>query len=325
MHMTSDIAADIADAAAKSKITILVPVLDEEEAIRPFLHRLDEVFQGRRDLDLEILFVNDGSRDGTLETLLDVQATDHRIKIVDLSRNFGKEAALSAGLQQATGSAVVPIDVDLQDPPEMIVTMVEKWREGYEVVLARRIDRRADSWVKRTTAGLFYQFHNLVSDHVLPENVGDFRLMDRCVVDALNRLPETRRFMKGLFAWVGFRATYVDYVRPTRTSGVGKFPTWKLWNFAIEGVTSFSTAPLRIWTYAGSAVALVSFMFGLLVFVRTLIFGIDTPGYASLMLAITFFAGVQLIGIGILGEYIGRAYIEAKNRPIFIIRRIYQR
>lgn len=310
--------------SAELILSVVVPVLDEEEAVQPFVDRLSEVFRQRTDIRLEILFVNDGSKDRTLEVLIQSQANDRRIKIVDLSRNFGKEAALTAGLHAARGRVVVPIDVDLQDPPELIIDMIEKWREGYEVVLARRINRRSDTWSKRVTANWFYSFHNALSEPFLPENVGDFRLMDRKVVEALLSLSETRRFMKGLFAWVGFQTAYIDYVRRSRIAGKTKFPAWKLWNFALEGITSFSTAPLRIWTYVGVAVSTVSFLLGFFILVRTIVLGVETPGYASLMVAVTFFGGVQLVGIGVLGEYVGRAYIEAKRRPVFIVRRVYE-
>jgi glycosyltransferase involved in cell wall biosynthesis len=251
------------------------------------------------------------------------QSTDPRIRIVDLSRNFGKEAALTAGLEAVTGQVVVPIDVDLQDPPEVILEMIARWREGYEVVLGHRVSRRNDSWAKQTSANWFYRLHNKISDQPLPENVGDFRLMDRCVVEALQTLPESRRFMKGLFAWVGFRTTHVDYERPERVAGESKFNGWRLWNFALEGITSFSTDPLKVWTYLGMCVSLVSFSFAIFIVLRTLFTGVDVPGYASLMVAVTFLGGLQLIGIGVLGEYLGRTYIESKRRPVYLVRRVY--
>lgn len=268
--------------------------------------------------------MNDGSTDATLEVLLARQLQDSRIKILDLSRNFGKEAALTAGLYAAIGDVIVPIDVDLQDPPELILEMIVKWREGYEVVLGRRINRESDTWAKRAAANWFYKIHNKIANPKLPENVGDFRLIDRSVVEALKELPESRRFMKGLFAWVGFRTTYVDYVRPERIAGTTKFNGWKLWNFALEGVTSFSTDPLRIWTYLGFIVSLISFIFAIFIVIRVMVSGADVPGYASLMVAITFLGGLQLIGIGVIGEYLGRTYVESKRRPIFLIRQIFQ-
>ena len=300
-----------------------MPVLNEEETVKFFIDKVIQVFSSQPSVHLELVFVNDGSTDATLERLLERQKLEPRVKIVDLSRNFGKEAALTAGLQAAKGQVVVPIDVDLQDPPELIIKMIAKWREGYEVVLGRRVNRDSDSWAKRASANLFYRIHNQISDPKLPANVGDFRLMDRCVVDALNDLPESRRFMKGLFAWVGFRTAFVDYSRSERVAGTTKFNGWRLWNFALEGVTSFSTDPLRIWTYLGIVVSLVSFLFAIFLVVRVLLHGIDVPGYASLMVAVTFLGGLQLIGIGVLGEYLGRTYIESKRRPIFLVRHIY--
>ncbi|AKK01370.1 glycosyltransferase family 2 protein [Pseudomonas sp. MS646] len=311
------------DLQGRLALSLVIPVYNEVQSIDLFITRIDQVFVHESLVDLELVFVNDGSVDDTLVLLLERQKTDPRIRVVDLSRNFGKEAALSAGLQAARGQAVVPIDVDLQDPPEVILEMITHWRNGAEVVLGHRVNRDSDSWAKQVSANSFYRLHNKIADHKLPENVGDFRLMDRCVVDALQTLPESRRFMKGLFAWVGFRTTYVDYVRPERAAGQSKFNGWRLWNFALEGITSFSTEPLRIWTYLGLCVSLVSFAFAVFIILRTLISGIDLPGYASLMVAVTFLGGLQLIGIGVLGEYLGRTYIESKRRPVFLVRRIY--
>lgn len=306
------------------KLSLVVPVFNEAETVNLFINRVTQVFESQKAVSLELIFVNDGSTDATLEALLGVQERDSRIKIVDLSRNFGKESALTAGLHIAQGDVVVPIDVDLQDPPEVIVEMIAKWREGYEVVLGRRSNRDSDTWGKRASASWFYRIHNKIANPKLPENVGDFRLMDRCVVDALRELPESRRFMKGLFAWVGFRTAHVDYVRPERVAGATKFNGWKLWNFALEGVTSFSTDPLRIWTYLGIMVSSISFMFGAFIALKVLIHGVDVPGYASLVVAVTFLGGLQLVGIGVIGEYLGRTYIESKRRPVFIIRRVYE-
>lgn len=305
-------------------LSLVVPVFNEAETVEIFINRVSDIFKSESSIDLEIVFVNDGSEDGTLERLLESQRADPRIRIVDLSRNFGKEAALTAGLQAVKGQVVVPIDVDLQDPPELILQMIARWREGYEVVLGRRTNRKSDSWLKRASAIWFYRIHNRIANPKLPENVGDFRLIDRRVVDGLRALPESRRFMKGLFAWVGFRTAYVDYARPERVAGTTKFNGWKLWNFALEGVTSFSTDPLRIWTYVGAMVSFLSLMFAAFIALTVLIRGIDVPGYASLIVAVTFLGGLQLIGIGIVGEYLGRTYIESKRRPIYVTRRIYE-
>lgn len=275
------------------------------------------------EMDFEVVCVDDGSRDNTLKELIALNQLDRRFVVVELSRNFGKESALTAGIDVATGDAVIPMDADLQDPPALIETMIQAWQSGYEVVLAKRVDRRADSFLKRKTAKLFYRLHNKLSSVKIPENVGDFRLMDRCVIDALRSLPEQQRFMKGLFAWVGYRTTVVEYSRIERVAGVTKFSGWKLWNLAMDGITGFSIAPLKIWTYLGGLGSLMSLMYAVFIVLRTIVQGTDLPGYASLMVAIIFFGSVQLIGIGMLGEYIGRIHIESKRRPIYLIRKKY--
>ena len=305
-------------------LSLVIPVFNETETVALFLDRVAMAFAPVPHVALEMVFVNDGSTDETLSALLDLQDTDDRIRVIDLSRNFGKEAALSAGLWEAKGQIVVPMDVDLQDPPELIVDMIDRWRQGFDVVVGRRRSRGADSWAKRMSAEWFYRIHNWMADEPIPENVGDFRLMDRAVVQVLNDMPESRRFMKGLFAWAGFRTTMIDYDRAIRAAGATKFSGWRLWNFALEGLTSFSTFPLRIWTYAGVAVASLSLLYGGFITIRTLIHGVDLPGYASLLVAVTMLGGIQLIGIGVLGEYLGRTYLEAKRRPIFVLRRVYE-
>jgi glycosyltransferase involved in cell wall biosynthesis len=258
-----------------------------------------------------------------LPRLVALAGTDARFTILELSRNFGKEAALTAGLDAADGDAVIPIDADLQDPPELIAAMVAAWRAGAEVVLARRSDRSSDRLVKRQSATLFYRLHNRLSKTKIPENVGDFRLIDRVVVEALKRLPERQRFMKGLFAWVGFRTVTIDYVRAGRAAGRSKFSGFALWNFALEGFTSFSTTPLKIWTYLGAASALFTLAYAAFIIIRTILRGNDVPGYASLLVAVLFFGSVQLMSIGLLGEYIGRIYLETKQRPTYLIRKIH--
>lgn len=305
-------------------VSLVVPVYNEAEAVGIFLDRVGQVFEPEPGVRLEVVFVNDGSSDATLDRLLEYQRRDGRVRVVDLSRNFGKEAALTAGIQVARGRVVAPMDVDLQDPPELVLEMIAQWRRGYDVVLARRAVRDADSRTKRISAAWFYRIHNWLSEPAIPENVGDFRLLDRMVVDALNELPESKRFMKGLFAWVGFRTACVDYARPARAAGSTKLSGRRLWHLALEGLTSFSVFPLRVWTYLGSLTAFASFLYALFIVFRVLIFGVDTPGYASLFVAVTFFGGLQLMGIGIIGEYLGRTYIEAKRRPAFLIRRIYE-
>lgn len=311
--------------AAAPFLSLVVPVKDEEAAIPAFLARAVPVLDALRDpsgvpLPFEILFVDDGSTDATAMAIGAAHARDPRIGCVSLARNFGKEAALTAGLDHARGTVVVPIDVDLQDPPEVIADMVARWREGYEVVYGVRRDRRSDSWSKRVSAGMYYRAHNAMSDDKIPEHAGDFRLLDRRVVDAIGRMPERNRFMKGLFAWSGFRTAAVEYDRAPRTQGTTKFRGWRLWSLAVDGITSASTMPLRVWSYIGVVIALITFVYAVFVIVRTLLFGIDVPGYSSLMVAILFFGGLQLISLGVLGEYVGRILIETKQRPLYVVR-----
>ena len=322
---SSSVEAENTDARTCKKVTLtlVIPVFNESETVSLFMERVKKVFNVFDWISLDIVFVNDGSTDDTLVRLLKLKNQYKSIRIVDLSRNFGKEAALTAGLNIASGNIVVPIDVDLQDPPELIIEMIDRWRDGYDVVVGKRIDRESDSWPKRKSAAWFYRIHNKISEPKIPENVGDFRLMDRSVVEALNELSESRRFMKGLFAWVGFRTTAVAYARPERIAGTTKFNGWRLWNFALEGITSFSTDPLRIWTYIGCAVASISFLFAIFMVFKVLIYGADVPGYASVFVAVTFLGGLQLVGIGIVGEYLGQSYIESKRRPVYLVRRIY--
>ena len=305
-------------------ISIVCPFYNEQDVIEAFFGRLVAVLNATGD-EFEIICVNDGSSDNTLLGLLAAQNKYPGVRVVDLSRNYGKEAALTAGLDMARGDAVIPIDADLQDPPELIPRMLEKWRSGFEVVLAQRVDRSTDSWFRSFTAGWFYRIHNRVANVQLPANVGDFRLLDRCVVEAIRLLPERQRFMKGVFAWVGFKSTAVEYVREARSGGTSKFSGWWLWNLALEGITSFSTMPLRIWTYVGLVVAGASLAYGAFIVVYTLIHGVEMPGYASLFVAVTFLGGLQLIGLGVIGEYLGRTYTEAKQRPVYIVRKIHER
>ena len=299
-------------------ISIIAPCYNEEETIEPFLRRIEEILAQINE-PYEIVFINDGSKDNTLNVLLNAKQNFKNIRIINFSRNFGKEAALTAGLDKARGEAAIPIDVDLQDPPELIKELVTKWREGYDVVLAKRADRTSDSFAKRVSADLFYKLNGKISNVDIPNNVGDFRLMSKRVVEALKQLPENQRFMKGLFAWVGFKTTVIEYAREKREAGQSSFNGWKLWNFALDGITSFSTLSLRIWLYIGALVSFLSFLYGSFIILKTLIFGVDLPGYASLAVIMLFLGGIQLIGIGILGEYIGRIYSESKRRPSYII------
>lgn len=306
-------------------LSVIVPVKDEEEAIEPFVTRTGAVLDTLRDpqglaIAWEIIFIDDGSCDRTMAAILAAHDADPRIGALSLSRNFGKEAALSAGLDNVHGQVVVPIDVDMQDPPEVIGAMIDKWREGYEVVYGVRRNRMSDSLPKRLTADLYYRAHNWLSTDKIPEHAGDFRLLDRKVVEVIKRMPERNRFMKGLFAWSGFRQTAVDYDRAERAVGTTKFNYWRLWTLAIDGITSASTVPLRVWSYLGAVIALFALVYALFIGARTVLYGADVAGYPSLMVAILFMGGVQLLSLGVLGEYVGRILVETKHRPIYIIR-----
>ena len=301
-------------------LSLIVPVKDEEAAIAPFVARVAPILDAVAPAAWEVLFVDDGSEDATLPAIHAANRRQARVRAISLSRNFGKEAALSAGLDHVRGDAVIPIDVDLQDPPEVIGEMVAKWRAGHEVVYGVRRDRTTDSLPKRLTADLYYRAHNWLSADKIPEHAGDFRLLDRKVVDVIRRMPERNRFMKGLFAWSGFRQAAVEYDRQERTVGRTKFNYWKLWRLAIDGITSGSTIPLRVWSYLGSFIALFALAYAGIVVIRTLLYGVDTPGYPSLMVATLFLGGVQLISLGVLGEYIGRVLVETKGRPIYVVR-----
>lgn len=319
---------DILHAAAglclpKPVLSIVVPVRDEEDAIPVFLDRVVSVVTALDDAaakSFEILFIDDGSADGSLELLRRANALDERIRVLSFSRNFGKEAALSAGLDHARGEAVVPMDVDLQDPPEVLSAMIAKWREGFEIVEGVRSNREADSTAKRITAHLFYRAHNFLSTDKIPEHAGDFRLLDRKVVDVIRAMPERSRFMKGLFAWPGYRQAAVTYARQPRRLGITKFGYWKLWTFALDGITATSTLPLRVWSYVGVLIAAWALAYASFIVARTLIFGIDVPGYASLIVAVLFLGGLQLLSLGIIGEYIGRILVETKQRPLYVVR-----
>jgi glycosyltransferase involved in cell wall biosynthesis len=302
-------------------LSIVVPVKNEEQGIAPFVKRvapiLDEL---SADESWEILFIDDGSTDATLAAIAAAHARNPRILALSLSRNFGKEAALSAGLDYARGQAVVPLDVDMQDPPEVLPELVAKWREGYEMVFGVRRRRDGDTFTKRLTAGLYYRAHNWISSDKIPHNAGDFRLMDRSVVEVIRQLPERNRFMKGLFAWSGFNQAAVEYDRGQREHGASKFSRWKLWTLALDGITSASTVPLRIWSYIGALVALFAMGYAAFLALDTMFFGNPVPGYASLMVSVLFLGGIQLISLGVLGEYVGRILTETKQRPLYVVR-----
>lgn len=299
-------------------LSIIVPMYNESDGLSAFFHRIKDVLAAITE-DWEIICVNDGSRDDTYQQLLRYAQEDSRIKVLSFSRNFGKEAALTAGLDFCSGQAVIPIDADLQDPPELIPELVAKWREGYKVVIATRNKRTGDSFMKRLTARLFYKTLDSMSTVSIPKNTGDFRLIDHEVVVAIRQLRERTRFMKGLFAWVGYPTAQVFYDRPARHASTSKWNYWRLWQFALDGLFSFSTLPLRVWVYLGISISLFAFLYALIIIIKTLVYGVSVPGYASLMCAILFMGGVQLISLGVIGEYLGRIYRETKHRPVYWI------
>ncbi len=304
--------------AARHSLSIVVPVFNEEQVLGEFHRRLAVVLDNLA-TDAEVLYVNDGSRDGTLALLGELHRADARVAVIDLSRNFGKEVAMSAGLDLARGDAVVVIDADLQDPPELIPGMIGAWREGYDVVLMRRRSRAQETWLKKMTARMFYKAMGSLGTIDIPENVGDFRLLSRRAADALRRFPERARFMKGLFAWIGFASTEIEYDREGRLAGKTKWNYWRLWNFALEGITSFSVVPLKLASYAGLLTALAAFIYGLKVIVWTLVFGDPVAGYPTLVVLVLFLGGLQLMALGFIGEYLARMFIEVKRRPLYLI------
>lgn len=304
--------------AHSETLSVVIPAYNEEASLDECHRRLSQVLAGLG-LDYELVFVNDGSQDGTLAVLDRLRDLDAHVSVVDLSRNFGKEIALTAGLDVADGDAVVVIDADLQDPPELIPALVAEWRNGADVVYAQRVERRGESWLKRTTAAGFYRVIRRVSRVEIPRDTGDFRLLSRRAVLALRRFREHHRFMKGIFAWIGFTQKAVPYSRDARFAGHTSFNYWRLWNFALEGITSFTTVPLRVSTYVGSLTAAAAFVYGGYILVRTLLFGNPVPGYPSLIVIVLFLGGIQLMAIGVLGEYVGRVFNEAKQRPLYFV------
>ncbi|HDG5313195.1 glycosyltransferase family 2 protein [Pantoea dispersa] len=300
------------------KISLVVPVFNEDAAIPIFYQAVRSELT---DYKVELVFVNDGSKDGTEGIINALTVADDNVKAISFTRNFGKEPALFAGLEHATGDVVIPIDVDLQDPIQVIPLLIARWEAGADVVLAKRTDRSSDGHLKRKTAEWFYRLHNKISSPSIEENVGDFRLLSRETVEQIKLMPERNLFMKGILSWVGGRVEVVEYTRAERVAGTSKFNGWKLWNLALEGITSFSTFPLRIWTYIGLFVAALSFLYGAWMIFDTLVFGNPVHGYPSILVSILFIGGVQLIGIGVLGEYIGRIYIETKRRPRYLLKK----
>lgn len=301
-------------------LSVVVPVYNEEAVVPDFHRRLAAVLDGM-EADAEIVYVNDGSGDATMALLSELHDTDARVAVVDLSRNFGKEVAMTAGLDAASGDAIVVIDADLQDPPELIPQMVRAWREGNDVVLMRRKSRAQESWLKKTTARAFYRAMGSIGTIDIPEDVGDFRLLSRRAAAALRRFPERTRFMKGLFAWIGFPSTEIEYDRDGRSAGTTKWNYWRLWNFALEGMTSFSVVPLKLASYAGLLTALIAFGYGIKVIVKTLLYGDPVAGYPTLVVLVLFLGGLQLMALGLIGEYLARMFIEVKQRPLYLVQR----
>ncbi len=302
----------------RQTLTVVVPAYNEAAVLAQFHARLAAVLDGL-DVDAGVLYVDDGSRDATWQVIGELARADARVAALKLARNFGKEAALTAGLDQVDADAVLVIDADLQDPPELIPQFIARWREGYDVIYGQRLARDGETWLKRATAAGFYRVMQRLSSTQIPPDTGDFRLMSRRALDAMRGLRERQRFMKGLFAWVGFPQVALPYRRDPRHAGVTKFNYWKLWNFALEGITSFSTAPLRVATYVGLVTALIAFGFGLWIIAKTLLWGNPVAGYPSLMTVMLFLGGMQLMALGVIGEYLGRLYMESKARPPYLL------
>jgi glycosyltransferase involved in cell wall biosynthesis len=300
-------------------LSIVVPAFNEAPVINEFHTRISKVLT-TIEMNCELIYVDDGSSDNTVAILNELRENDESIAVIELSRNFGKEVALSAGLDHASGDAVVIIDADLQDPPELINEFLREWRNGYDVVYGKRTDREGESWLKVTTAKWFYRIINRLSDVEIPQDSGDFRLLSRRALDALMSLRETHRYMKGLYAWIGFPQKEVSYLRNPRAAGVTKWNYWRLWNFALEGITSFSDVPLKMSTYLGVATSSMAFLYGIYFLVRTMVMGNPVPGYPSLILVVLFLGGVQLICLGIIGEYLARSYNESKGRSLYFVK-----
>lgn len=302
-----------------NSLTVVVPAYNESEGLRTFHQRLTAVFDGMGDLDCSVLYIDDGSRDDSWDIMCDLRSSDARVATLKLSRNFGKELALTAGLDHATSDAVVVIDADLQDPPELIPRFVTEWRNGYDVIYGTRASRAGETAFKKWTAATFYKVIGSLSQTPIPHDTGDFRLLSRRALDALKGVRERQRFMKGLFTWVGFRQKSVIYARDPRFAGETKWNYWKLWNFAIDGITSFSSSPLKLATYVGLITALLSFVFAIWVTIKAMLWGDAVQGYPSLMVVVLFLGGMQLMALGVIGEYLGRLYVEAKQRPLYLI------
>lgn len=319
MNQTPNIQCPKVNIADKITISVVVPAYNEEEVLPEFHKRISKVLESMS-VDAEIIYVNDGSNDNTLIILQELRKEDPRVAIIDLSRNYGKEIALTAGLDHTESDAVIVIDADLQDPPELIPDLVKYWMEGYDVVYAKRIGRGGDTIIKKLTAYFFYRFMQNIGSVRIPGDTGDFRLLSCRAVNSLKQLRERHRFMKGLFTWIGYSQKAVLYHRDPRYAGNTKWNYWKLWNFALEGITSFTITPLKISTYLGLMTALCSLFYGIFVFIRTIIYGNPVPGYPSLLIIILFLGGIQLITLGIIGEYLGRIFNESKQRPLYFLK-----
>lgn len=301
------------------KITILIPAYNEQDVLAHLYNRLDQLAKNNKEYDFEFLFVNDGSRDNTLDIIKSYSVKDPRVSYVNLSRNFGKETAMLAGFDHATGDATVIIDADLQDPPELIPRMIKYWLQGYDDVYARRNSRDGESWFKKNTSSLYYRILQRSTHVPIQIDTGDFRLLDRRCIDALKQMRESQRYTKGMFSWIGFKKKEIVYDRDPRAAGATKWNYRKLLNFAIDGLTSFTTAPLRISSILGFIISLIAFVFIIVVVVKTMLFGETAVGYPSLMAVVLFLGGVQLVSIGIIGEYVGRIFNETKNRPVYFV------
>ena len=304
----------------RKTLCVIAPIYNEESNIILFYNKIKSVLECT-DLDWKILFINVGSSDKSEQILLELCKNNNKTQLLNFTRNFGKESALTAGLDYANSDAVIPIDTDLQDPPELILEMIKYWQKGFDIVYARRASRKGESFLKIITARLFYRFINSFSDISIPKNVGDYRLLSKNVVDDINKMREKNRFMKGIFSWVGYPSKEILFVRDERNSGESSFNFFKLFNFALDGITSFSVAPLRLFFYLGLLIMFLSFSYAGFIIITTLLYGANIPGYASLLVVVLFLGGLNLFAIGVVGEYVSRIYQESKGRPIYLIKK----
>jgi len=304
-----------------TKISIITPCFNEEEVIENYYQDLNKAVLSIDEYSFEFIFIDDGSTDNTLEKLVDISKKKENIRVIELSRNFGKEAALTAGIDKSDAEAAIFMDADLEHPPEIIRKMIDSWEQGFDIILAKREDRSEESLIKKFTSNIFYKLFNKISDTQIIPDVGDFRLMNKASLNAVKSLKERQRFMKGILSWVGFKHTTIKFKVNKRSKGESKFSVVKLWKLAVIGIVSFSDTPLRIWSYIGLSTIIISFVWILIIMFRTLFLGIETAGDPALMVVIIFFGGLQLFSIGMIGEYLGRTYLESKKRPIYVIRK----